>query len=161
MTAIQLPRRRLLFLGCAACCVLSAACALDFDKYGPMDGGATDASTQTDAGSDLGQQPEAEIETSADSPGTGGGDAAADTGPSGTDCGAVSQACDEEAGACGLACGVTSQQCQSQCPSNPCKTHCLQAEQTCRQGCESTCTNCIRGAGCSGSAGCADAAFAD
>ncbi len=160
------PRRGspVLALGIGLGALLGAGCALNFDRYQAVDAGgqssdaSADAWAPADAGSDSEQGSDTGIEASADSPvDSGDGDA----GFSGPDCGVVSQACVDQAGVCGLACGVTSEQCQSGCPSNPCKNHCLQAEQTCRHGCEQTCTQCIGSAGCSDNAGCGDAAFAD
>jgi len=139
----------------------AAACSLDFDRYGAVadatsghPGVGADASQGNDSSADGGPGEDADAGPASD----GGVDAwEAST----ADCGAVVPGCTSEAGACGTACGVTSQQCQAQCHSNPCKNHCQQAEQSCRQGCESTCSSCISNVGCSGSADCADAAFAE
>jgi hypothetical protein len=136
--------------GATASALVAAACSLDFDRYAAVvdaTGGRPDASHRNDSSADVGP---------------GENDAGGDSADgSMVDCGPVFQECASEAGSCGTACGSTSQQCQAQCSSNPCRHHCQQVEQSCRQGCLTACTRCIGTGGCSGSADCADAAFAD
>jgi hypothetical protein len=144
------------------------ACALDFDRFEPVDASApprADVSNEPSPG-----------DASADVTVTGPEDAEmADGGADGGDAGTAdvdaladgsqeagpctpSPSCLTSARTCGTGCAQQEQQCAMRCGGGACRSSCTRTENTCISQCESTCSSCTRSAGCSAAADCADAA---
>jgi len=159
-------------LGVAAAWVSASACAMDFDRFDPAEGGreahGSDASSTTTpppsghdaaaASFDGGAPSEADANLDFDSrPRTGqdggGQDAGADAQDASNACGAPS-ACVMTAHSCGSSCEQTLQQCLRICGGNNACTRCNSQAQSCTSRCVGSCTACAADAGCSDNGEC-------
>jgi hypothetical protein len=130
------------------------ACALDFDRYAPLDS-RSDSSTIDGPSSPVDVSSEA-----APRPDASSADAPVEAPPPG-DAGPCSAPpiCFLEATSCGMACGQSYQRCLRPCGDADifCSQPCTSMRQSCLGRCASSCLDCTKDAGCSSSTGCLDA----
>ena len=163
-------RPLLLAFAPAALVVGMVACALDFDRFEPVQG-SPDATQSRTPRADAGNEPipddaSADVSTAAPEQDVavddGGVDAGtvADGSPEGSPC-TPSSACLTSAHNCGTGCAQTEQQCADRCigGGGSCRMKCTMTETMCITGCETTCSSCVKSAGCSATTPCADAAY--
>jgi hypothetical protein len=160
-------RPLLLALAAAALVVGTVACALDFDRFEPVQGSPDANQTpRADAGNQpIGDDASADVSTAAPEVDVAVDDGGVDAGTiadgsPGSPC-TPSSACLTSAHNCGMGCAQTEQQCSSRCfgGGGSCRTRCTMTETTCITGCENTCSSCVQSAGCSATTRCADAAY--
>lgn len=164
--------RALLALAASGLVAGSMGCALDFDRFEPVDASApsgADRSIEPPA-SDAGATPA--VDAGANDDATDDEPAAEDAGPSdarpsdarapadgGLDAAPCmpSPSCLMSARTCGMTCMMQDQQCVMRCTGGACRSNCTRTEDTCIMQCQDTCSTCTRSAGCSATAACTDA----
>ena len=161
-------RPLLLAFAAAALVVGMVACALDFDRFEPVQGSPDASQTpRADAGSEpIPDDASADASTVAPEQDVAVDDGGVDAGTvadgslDGSPC-TPSSACLTSAHNCGMGCAQTEQQCSSRCfgGAGSCRMKCTTTETTCITGCETTCSSCVQSAGCSATTRCADAAY--
>jgi len=129
------------------------ACALDFDRFDPIDASSDTSTAQLptpEAGSDA-SRPDAPQMPPADR---------ADTGmPVPRDASCTPPAnCFTQAQSCGTQCSDQRKQCLSNCGGRNCMRNCDTGEQNCLSQCANQCASCTLVSGCPARNGCLDAA---